>query len=204
MSSSMANIQETARWQFCRKTHFPFFSAARIIFSAIGPWPWPSEMDSTLRSRETNILWPCSHHGASWAIYQTPSLILPLLWTIPLSGLQTVACSATLPSLMSANPSSCIILPVKTTSFFRKALKGPHRVRSCAENEDQRRGRGHIAVEVSQVNWRIFYKLLPQADNHELCCCKHHLHNRGKSEWRRMELVCAWARWRSKDGVNIL
>lgn len=52
MSSSMANSQETARWQFCRKTQLPVSSALRIIFSAIGPWPWPNEMDSTLRDRE--------------------------------------------------------------------------------------------------------------------------------------------------------
>lgn len=48
MSSSIANIQETARWQFCKNTQFPDFIASLIIFSAIGPCPCPSEIDCTL------------------------------------------------------------------------------------------------------------------------------------------------------------
>lgn len=53
ISSSIANIQETARWQFCRNTQFPDFIASLIILSAIGPCPCPSEIDCTLNSKTT-------------------------------------------------------------------------------------------------------------------------------------------------------
>ena len=53
ISSSIANIQETARWQFCRNTQFPDFIASLIILSAIGPCPCPSEIDCTLNSKKT-------------------------------------------------------------------------------------------------------------------------------------------------------
>lgn len=66
-------------------------------------------------------------------------------------------------------------LPVETTSLFRKTLEGTHGIGACAENEDQWGGGGHVVIEISQVNWRVFHKLLPQVDNHELCCCKDHL-----------------------------
>lgn len=48
ISSSIANIQETARWQFCKNTQFPNFIASLIILSAMGPCPCPSEIDCTL------------------------------------------------------------------------------------------------------------------------------------------------------------
>lgn len=73
-----------------------------------------------------------------------------------------------------------VLLPVETSSLFCKTLEGTHGVRSRAENEDQRGGGGHIVVKVTQVNWRVFHKLLPQADNHKLCCCKHHLERSGR------------------------
>lgn len=66
-------------------------------------------------------------------------------------------------------------LPVETASLICKALEGTHWVRTCAEDEDQRGGRGHVIIEISQVNWRVFHKLLPQVDNHKLSCCKNHL-----------------------------
>lgn len=56
MISSMGNNQETARWQFWRKIHLPLIRASKIIFSAIGPWPWPNEMDSTLWGWDTLAL----------------------------------------------------------------------------------------------------------------------------------------------------
>lgn len=42
---SRVDIQDTARWQFCKHTQVPSFMAERIIFTAIGPWPCPREMD---------------------------------------------------------------------------------------------------------------------------------------------------------------
>lgn len=63
---SMANIQDAARWQFCRNTQSPVLTAARISFSATGPWPWPREMDCTLQGPSQNIM---TNIG--------PSLVLP-------------------------------------------------------------------------------------------------------------------------------
>lgn len=51
ISSSIDNIHETAKWQFCRNTQFPVFIASLIIFSAIGPCPCPNEIDCTLKIR---------------------------------------------------------------------------------------------------------------------------------------------------------
>lgn len=63
---SMANIQDAARWQFCRNTQSPVLTAARISFSATGPWPWPREMDCTLQGQSQNCLMNIG-----------PSLVLP-------------------------------------------------------------------------------------------------------------------------------
>lgn len=52
ISSSIASIQETARWQFCRNTQFPVLIASLIIFSAMGPCPWPREIDCTLMEQQ--------------------------------------------------------------------------------------------------------------------------------------------------------
>jgi hypothetical protein len=44
---SSSGIHDTARWQFCSTTHEPSSRAFLIIADAIGPWPWPSEIEST-------------------------------------------------------------------------------------------------------------------------------------------------------------
>ncbi len=56
MSSSIASIHDTARWQFCRKIQVPVFRASIINLSAIGPWPWPSEIDFTLQYKKCKII----------------------------------------------------------------------------------------------------------------------------------------------------
>mmetsp|Transcript_72143 Transcript_72143/g.143092 ORF Transcript_72143/g.143092 Transcript_72143/m.143092 type:complete len:300 (-) Transcript_72143:2055-2954(-) len=38
-------IHETARWQFCSTTHEPEKRASEMSFLAMGPWPWPREME---------------------------------------------------------------------------------------------------------------------------------------------------------------
>ena len=39
-----SGINDGARWQFCRRTHFPSAIAFLIVFSAIYPWPCPREI----------------------------------------------------------------------------------------------------------------------------------------------------------------
>lgn len=177
----------------------PFATFQRLMDNLFCYWPLAlAQWDGLNSERQWEIeipLWPCVNHCICWTSYQTPPFslypdMLPWLATSHFSRLLTVACRHstlfchTTPTLCQLTYLSVllleVVLPVKTTSLFCKALKGPHRIRSCAENEDQRRGGAHIAVEVRQVNWRVFHKLLPQADNHKLCCCKHNLHKRGK------------------------
>mmetsp|Transcript_44740 Transcript_44740/g.71815 ORF Transcript_44740/g.71815 Transcript_44740/m.71815 type:complete len:241 (-) Transcript_44740:1201-1923(-) len=45
---SRLGIQEAAKWQFCRSTHFPVCTASFMSTAALGPWPCP--MDITLMS----------------------------------------------------------------------------------------------------------------------------------------------------------
>lgn len=66
-------------------------------------------------------------------------------------------------------------LPVETASLVSEALEGAHGVGACAEDEDQRGGGGHVVIQIGQISWRVFHKLLPQADDHKLGCCENHL-----------------------------
>mmetsp|Transcript_49832 Transcript_49832/g.161161 ORF Transcript_49832/g.161161 Transcript_49832/m.161161 type:complete len:248 (+) Transcript_49832:1577-2320(+) len=48
-SSTMASsrgIHDTERWQFCKMTHMPCSLPSLIAASALGPWPWPKEIDA--------------------------------------------------------------------------------------------------------------------------------------------------------------
>lgn len=45
---SSSGIHEIAKWQFYSKLHPPFDIISRIIRSAFGPYPWPSDIESTL------------------------------------------------------------------------------------------------------------------------------------------------------------
>mmetsp|Transcript_66754 Transcript_66754/g.204231 ORF Transcript_66754/g.204231 Transcript_66754/m.204231 type:complete len:241 (-) Transcript_66754:3025-3747(-) len=45
-SASRLLIQDSMRWQFDRRTQPPVPCAFSIILVALGPWPWPREMDS--------------------------------------------------------------------------------------------------------------------------------------------------------------
>mmetsp|Transcript_18335 Transcript_18335/g.62323 ORF Transcript_18335/g.62323 Transcript_18335/m.62323 type:complete len:304 (+) Transcript_18335:1484-2395(+) len=45
---SSSSIQLEARWQFCRQTQSPLCCADLMMRSAMGPWPWPSEMMCSL------------------------------------------------------------------------------------------------------------------------------------------------------------
>lgn len=47
MSFSRVGIQEMDRWQFCRNTQPPLFSASLSMRVAMGAWPWPSEQYSS-------------------------------------------------------------------------------------------------------------------------------------------------------------
>ena len=41
---SNSDIQEIAKWQFYKRTHPPLLLASLIIFSALGPYPYPKEI----------------------------------------------------------------------------------------------------------------------------------------------------------------
>lgn len=51
ISCSILIIHDTARWQFCKNTHLPSMVPARRCPSAMGPWPWPKEMESHLSEK---------------------------------------------------------------------------------------------------------------------------------------------------------
>lgn len=36
-------MKEAAKWQFYRKTHFPFSTPSAIAAFAYSPWPWPRD-----------------------------------------------------------------------------------------------------------------------------------------------------------------
>lgn len=114
ISSSMANIQETARWQFCRKTHLPLFSASWIIFSAIGPWPWPNEMDSTLRERG-KWKYPRDHVQNTDHFSLHPGMLLCLL-TSHFSSLLAIACMYIFTSILSHHPN--LMPPILSILFY--------------------------------------------------------------------------------------
>lgn len=40
---SNSGINDGAKWQFCKRTHFPYFIAFLIALYAIYPCPWPSD-----------------------------------------------------------------------------------------------------------------------------------------------------------------
>ena len=44
---SSDGIHDGAKWQFCSRTQLPSTTAFSISAVAIGPWPWPSEVDSS-------------------------------------------------------------------------------------------------------------------------------------------------------------
>ena len=41
-------IQLLARWQFCNTTQVPCLTPSSMRFTAIGPWPWPSDNENNL------------------------------------------------------------------------------------------------------------------------------------------------------------
>ena len=45
---SMVDIQEVAKWQFCRTTQVPSLMPVWIKFMAMGPWPWPRDSEASL------------------------------------------------------------------------------------------------------------------------------------------------------------
>ncbi len=83
MSSSIASIHDTARWQFCRKIQVPFFRASIINLSAIGPWPWPSEIDFTLQYKKCKIIANVYILGTGFASLSDLSLLLQLFQIHP-------------------------------------------------------------------------------------------------------------------------
>ena len=44
---SNEGIQLGAKWQFWKKTHKPLSIAFLAIASALGPWPWPNDIDDS-------------------------------------------------------------------------------------------------------------------------------------------------------------
>mmetsp|Transcript_66851 Transcript_66851/g.164804 ORF Transcript_66851/g.164804 Transcript_66851/m.164804 type:complete len:235 (+) Transcript_66851:696-1400(+) len=46
--ASILGIHDTARWQFCSRSHMPFLPASSSFRSAMGPCPCPREIESSL------------------------------------------------------------------------------------------------------------------------------------------------------------
>ena len=55
-STSMANIQDAAKWQFCKNTQSPDLVALDIIFSATGPCPCPSDIALILNELHDHMI----------------------------------------------------------------------------------------------------------------------------------------------------